>query len=181
MSRISTPLLIAALALPIAGCGQPAAPTPDTAATATSTETTGVARETVQREGTPVVAVAPATAIASQPGPDGSQVDLIKLAVTGDILTATFRCSSQDRINTEAFRLTDISAIDDATAQRISVLKDNAGNWLASAPSGDSIMASCEAKPGIFWVKFPAPPATSKTVSLNLPKTAPFDGMPVTR
>jgi hypothetical protein len=36
-------------------------------------------------------------------------------------------------------------------------------------------------KPGIFWVKFPAPPATSKTVSLNLPKTAPFDGVPVTR
>lgn len=129
----------------------------------------------------PVTPIAPATAIQSQPGPDGSQVDLIKLAVTGDILTATFRCSSQDKINTEAFRVEGISIIDDATSQRISVLKDNAGDWLASSVAGNSIMADCEVKPGIFWAKFPAPPATSKTVSVNLPDTAPFDGVTVTR
>lgn len=182
MTRFTTLALAASLALPLAACGQSATPAPAATETVATTDAgAGVSRETVRREEAAVTPVAPATAIQSQPGPDGSQVDLIKLAVTGDILTATFRCSSQDRVNTESFRLENISLIDDATSQRISVLKDNAGNWLASSPAGNSIMASCEAKPGIFWMKFPAPPATSKTVSINLPNTAPFDGVPVTR
>lgn len=179
-ARSFTALALVA-AFPLAACSvSEDNPANQTAASETAA-TAGVTRETVEREEAPVVPVAPATAIQSQPGPDGSQVDLIKLAVTGDILTATFRCSSQDKINTESFRLEGISIIDDATSQRISVLKDNAGNWLASSPSGNSIMADCEVKPGIFWAKFPAPPATSKTVSVNLPDTAPFDGVPVTR
>ena len=120
-------------------------------------------------------------AIQSQPGPDGSQVDLLKVAVTGDILTVTARCSSDERINSASMKIADISVIDDATAQRISVLKDNAGNWLVSRPTGSNMMISCETKPGVFWAKFPAPPATSKTVSINFPETAPFDGVPVTR
>lgn len=179
-SRSFTALTVIA-ALPLAGCKvSEDDPANQTAATETPA-TSGVARETLEREEAPVTPIAPAVAIQSQPGPDGSQVDLIKLAVTGDILTATFRCSSQDKINTEAFRVEGISIIDDATSQRISVLKDNAGDWLASSVNGNSIMADCEVKPGIFWAKFPAPPATSKTVSVNLPDTAPFDGIPVTR
>lgn len=172
--------LAGTLALLVAACGG----TNDGEANETKTgeaETAGVVRETVEREEAPVAPVAPAAAIQSQPGPDGSQVDLIKLAVTGDILTATFRCSGPDKINTEAFRVEQISVIDDATSQRISILKDNAGDWLASSVSGNSMMVECEVKPGIFWAKFPAPPPTSRTVSVNLPNTAPFDGVPVTR
>ena len=71
--------------------------------------------------------------------------------------------------------------IDDATSQRIGVLKDNAGEWMASNVSGNSLNTDCEIKPGVIWAKFPAPPATSKTVSINLPKVGPFDGIPVTR
>lgn len=168
-------------ALPLAACSLAEDNPANQTAAAETAATAGVAREAVVREEAPVTPIAPAVAIQSQPGPDGSQVDLIKLAVTGDILTATFRCSSQDKINTEAFRVEEISIIDDATSQRISVLKDNASDWLASSVSGNSIMADCEVKPGIFWAKFPAPPATSKTVSVNLPDTAPFDGVTVTR
>lgn len=168
-------------ALPLAACSAPEDNPANQTEAAETPVTGGVARETVEREEIPVTPIAPSAAIQSQPGPDGSQVDLIKLAVTGDILTATFRCSSQEKINTESFRVEGISIIDDATSQRISVLKDNAGNWLASSVSGNSMMVGCEVKPGIFWAKFPAPPATSKTVSVNLPDTAPFDGIPVTR
>lgn len=168
-------------AFPLAACGSSDQPSSNQAAASDTSAAGGVTREAVVREEAPVTPIAPAAAIQSQPGPDGSQVDLIKLAVTGDILTATFRCSSQDKINTEAFRVDGISIIDDATSQRISILKDNAGDWLASSVSGNSMMVSCEVKPGIFWAKFPAPPATSKTVSINLPNTAPFDGVPVTR
>lgn len=173
--------LIVSATLPLGACSAPKDNPANQTAAAENPVTGGVARETVEREKMPVTPIAPAAAIQSQPGPDGSQVDLIKLAVTGDILTATFRCSSQEKINTEAFRVEGISIIDDATSQRISVLKDNAGDWLASSVSGNSMMVDCEVKPGIFWAKFPAPPATSNTVSINLPNTAPFDGVPVTR
>lgn len=174
----------AAAALALAGCtvsegetgNQATAPTAETADAAG-----GVARDEVAAPQPAVAPMAAQTVIQSQPGPDGSQVDLLKLAVTGDILTATFRCSSQDKSNTEGFNVEGISVIDDATAQRISVLKDNAGDWLASRVSGTTMMADCEVQPGIFWAKFPAPPASSPTVSINLPGTAPFDGIPVTR
>lgn len=175
----AVPALVAALSL--AACSAAEDAPANRTAQAEAPVSGGVVRESVQREEAPVTPAAPATAIQSQPGPDGSQVDLIKLAVTGDILTATFRCSSPDKVNTEAFRAEQISVIDDSTSQRISILKDNAGDWLASSVAGNSIMASCEVKPGIFWAKFPAPPATSKTVSVNLPGTAPFDGVTVTR
>lgn len=148
---------------------------------AAPTPAAGVTRDVVETEDAPVQPITPATAIQSQPGPDGSQLDLLKVAVTGDILTVTLRCSSGERINSESFRVPDISVIDDATAQRISVLKDNEDKWMASNVSGDRIGVACEQKPGILWAKFPAPPATSKTVSINLPQVAPFDGVPVTR
>lgn len=182
MTRFATRMLIAGLMLPLAACGQdPAPPANEASAATATTETVGVTRQEAAPEQPAAPAMPALAAIQSQPGPDGSQVDLLKLAVTGDILTATFRCSSDQRINTEAFRITDVSVIDDATSQRIGVLKDNDGNWLVSRPTGDNMMVSCETRPGVFWAKFPAPPATSRTVSINLPDTAPFDGVPVTR
>ena len=160
----------------------------DNAAGATDTATTtGVTRQEVTVEQPAVVPMPAATVIQSQPGPDGSQVDLLKVAVTGDILTVTMRCSSSDRVNSESFRIADISIIDDATSQRISVLRDNEGNALVSdfskgsSPQYDALGADCEAKPGVIWAKFPAPPATSPTISINFPEVAPFDGVPVTR
>lgn len=140
-----------------------------------------VIRETPAAVEAPVTPMAPQTAIQSQPGPDGSQVDLLKVAVTGDILTVTLRCSGTEKINSEAFGLKDISVIDDATSQRIGVLKDGEGNWLASKVAGNAIMTDCTIKPGVFWAKFAAPSAGAKTVSINLPEVAPFDGIPVTR
>lgn len=152
---------------------------PEEAATASGA---GVTREEVAAPEPERPAAMPAqAAIQSQPGPAGSQVDLLKVAVTGDILTVTMRCSSDEKINSESFDVQKISVIDDATAQRIGVLKDNAGNWLASNVNGNFLGTSCETKPGVIWAKFPAPPATSRTVSINLPEVAPFDGVPVTR
>jgi len=128
-----------------------------------------------------MTAMAAQTVIQSQPGSDGSQLDLLKVAVTGDILTVTLRCSSDKKFNTRSFALKNISVIDDATAQRIAVLKDNEGNWLASKVSGDTMFADCTLQPGILWAKFAAPSPGATTVSINLPEVAPFDGIPVTR
>lgn len=155
-----------------------------------ATAETGVTREEAKAEepeGPPVTPMTAATVIQSQPGPDGSQVDLLGVKVTGDILTVTMRCSSQERHNSESFRVAQVSVIDDATSQRIGVLKDGEGNAMVSnlSRSGnseyDSMSADCTSKPGVIWAKFPAPPATSKTVSINFPDIAPFDGVPIQR
>lgn len=173
------------LAMLLAACGGGEQTTASTEPAATETaapaESGGVTREVAEPAEPAVAPMAAQAAIQSQPGPDGSQLDLVSVKVTGDILTVTMRCSSPDRVNTESIDLDDVSVIDDATAQRIAVLKDNDGKWLASAVSGDNAMVSCEQRPGVFWAKFPAPPATSRTVSINLPGAAPFDGVPVTR
>ncbi len=171
---------LAVTGIALAGCDVSETPsTPDTAAA----PELGVTRETVTapQDEAPVARMPAQTAIQSQPGPDGSQVDLMKVAVTGDILTVTLRCSSDEKINSESFDVQKISVIDDATSQRLGVLKDNAGEWMASNVGGNSLNTECEIKPGVIWAKFPAPPATSKTVSINLPKVGPFDGIPVTR
>lgn len=166
----------------LAACNSGPAPAPQGTATTEAADSAGtVTRETPAPEAPPVTPMPAQTAIQSQPGPDGAQVDLLKVAVTGDILTVTWRCSSPEKINSQTFGLKDISVIDDATSQRIGVLKDGNGDWLASNVAGNAIMTACEVKPGVFWAKFAAPSAGAKTVSINLPEAAPFDGIPVTR
>jgi len=171
------------LTLPVAACSVSEDTANDQAEAVEAPVTGGVTREEVTPDEPPVQPIAPMAVIQSQPGPDGSQVDLLKVAVTGDILTVTMRCSSDRNVNTETFAVADISIIDDATSQRISVLEDNAGKPMVSdpVPSGDSMRGSCAKEPGVLWAKFPAPPATSSTVSINFPKVGPFDGVTVTR
>lgn len=171
-------------ALPLAACSvSEDNPANQTAASETAATGSVVREEVKAAEELAVQPMAPMTVIQSQPGPDGSQVDLLKVAVTGDILTVTMRCSSDKSVNSESFRVADISVIDDATSQRISVLKDNQGKPMVSDPNPDGAYmgADCETRPGVIWAKFPAPPATSKTVSINFPEVAPFDGVTVTR
>lgn len=150
----------------------------------------GVTREAVKTgepEGPPVTPMPAATVIQSQPGPDGSQVDLLSVKVTGDILTVTLRCSSAEKHNRESLRVNQISVIDDTTSQRIGVLRDNEGGAMVSNLSRsshsdyDTMGVDCTSKPGVMWAKFAAPPATSKTVSINFPNIAPFDGIAVQR
>lgn len=179
--RVSRPRFaaLAATALGLAACQQDAAPPAnETAATETAApaaNSNGVVRDEV----VPVTPPAP-TAIQTQPGTDGIQFALLKAAVTGDILTVTVNCTSEK--NKWAYlKFDEISVIDDTTSQRIGVLKDNAGAWMGSPLSGkDRIGVNCSPN-GVIWAKFPAPPATSPTVSINLPGVAPFDGVTVAR
>ena len=184
--RLKIFTLTGAAALALAACTTKEEPTQDGTASA---PVGGVVREEAKAEAEtpPVTPMPAATVIQSQPGPDGSQVDLLSVKVTGDILTVTLRCSSPERYNRETIRVAQVSVIDDATSQRIGVLKDNEGNALVSnlsrsgSPDNDNMMVDCTAKPGVMWAKFPAPPATSPTVSINLPGVAPFDGIAVQR
>src|SRR3546814_14978610 len=97
--------LAGAAALALAACTAKEKPTQDDTAGAATTG--GVTREEakVEPDAPPVTPMPAATVIQSQPGPDGSQGDLLSVTVPGDILTLAMRCSSPERYNRESTRV----------------------------------------------------------------------------
>lgn len=182
-------LLITSLALGLlAACNQQPSPAPaETAPSSPQGEAPAAdtaANPTVRQN--PVaarVSQAGADAIDSQPGPDGSTWDLTKAKVTGNLLTVQFtvRPKLNDDISYYG-EVADISVVDDATSQRYGIVKDEAGQPLVSDRSGDRLhLDTGRDETGIVWAKFPAPPPTSNTISINFPEVGTFDGVPVTR
>lgn len=183
--RLVAKLLVAAAAAALAACsGEKTAEQAPAGAPTDAAGATGVAREAVPAP-TPSATPAPTpvAAIQTQPGPNNYQVALNRVAVTGDVLTVALTYSGGKCCTYP--KLDEVSVIDDATAQRLSVLKDNSGKWMASPMDfrGDRLAIGLGGNdsPRQVWFKFPAPPATSKTVSIALPEVAPFDAVPVTR
>ena len=143
--------------------------------------TAGVTREEVAPPPAPVAPAVP-VAIQTQPGPKGAQVSLNKVAVTGDIMTVALSYSGGECCTYTP--VDKVSVIDDATSQRLGVLKDNAGNWMAAplwSNNSEFRVGASKDSPAQVWFKFPAPPATSKTVSITIAEVAPFDAVPVAR
>lgn len=181
-ARLMLPLLAVCL---MAACKQQ--PSPDTAATPppvdTATETATPQDPASAPQASPPPVSAP---IATQPGSKGSQWELTKVAVTGSVLTVQFNVRAGDsHLWNPSLPLSDISVVDDATAQRYSPLQDNSGKPMA-APlnSVNDKMLKLDIKKnsnGVIWVKFPAPPASSQTVSINIPDVGPFDGVTIQR
>ncbi len=171
------------VAVVVAGCsgGQPADQSADAETAQPDPVATGVTREEVEPAPAPV-APPPPVAIQTQPGPKGAQVSLNKVSVTGDIMTVSVSYSGGECcVYTPVDK---VSAIDDTSSQRLGVLKDNAGNWMAAPLYSNNTEIRVEGNqdnPAQVWFKFPAPPATSKTVSITIPEVAPFDAVPVTR
>lgn len=96
--------------------------------------------------------------------------------VSGGALRAQWRI-----VNTSAkpiyydFSWGDIYFIDPAENKKYAFLTDTEGNriidvFYGSVPPGEQRLS---------WAKFPAPPPTSTTISLNVPKFAPFEDVPI--
>lgn len=162
----------------------------DDAPTATGTNgagteaTAGVVRERTDPTPVPTPAPVEQAVIQTQPGPSGTQVALNKVAVTGDILTVQLTYTGGTESSWQTPALGEVAVIVDATSQKIGVLKDGEGNYMAS-PINSGVSKNMGFHTGqgpqIVWFKFPAPPATARTVSINIPDVVPFDGVPVTR
>ena len=137
---------------------------------------------------TPMVpASAPAPAvIMSQPGPDDSQWNLTRVSVVGQLMTVQFQVkpAAGKSLLLTGQRMDEVSLVDEASSQRYTVVKDDAGKYLASPVSGDGkrlfINTGTNAS-AVVWFKFPAPPPEAKTVSLTIPQVGPFDGVTVNR
>ena len=109
---------------------------------------------------------------------------LTKVKVTGTILTVEFQLNGQCCTN-ERIPIDQISYIDDASAKKFGVLKDESGQAMAAplemSSNKEYVDARLNGHPYTIWIKFPAPPVESKTISLNMPYIGALDGMPVAR
>ena len=172
----------------LAACKQSS---PDTGTAQPPADTSAVAAESAAQPN-PTVAQQPtapppvAAPIATQIGPKGSQWDLSKVAVTGNVLTVQFNIRTGDEnLWNPSLPLSDVGVVDDATSQRYSPLQDNSGKPMAAplnTQNDQKLKLDIKKNSnGVIWVKFPAPPATSQTVSINIPEVAPFDGVAIQR
>ncbi|MEI5984171.1 MULTISPECIES: hypothetical protein [Sphingobacterium] len=127
----------------------------------------------------------PATtnAISSKQVSDGT-INVTKVNVLGSIMTVELMLDNPEKnaININ-FPADNIYYIDDATAKKNSLLKDDAGKVMLTPTNseGKKMRYLGSDKMVLMSLKFAAPPAESKTISLTLGDYGTFDGLPITR
>lgn len=134
------------------------------------------------------VAMPETTSIQTQEYGDGNMVHLTKARVVGQILTVEFlfvpkRKPDGDYQYLSYYpKLEDLSYIDDAAAQKVSLLQDEAGIYMGSPlDSSKTQLDVSSSKPIKVTLKFPAPPPNTSSISIDLPEIGSFDAIPVSR
>jgi hypothetical protein len=133
------------------------------------------------------------SAIRTWKSPDGeTQVDLVKAAVAGDLLTVELYYHSTVPPVLMRYSVDAVSYIDEATTQKYKVIEDESGIPMASPliklqdfRSGNNVYQVEPTRVGqkttVVRFRFPAPPEKSKTISLDIPGIPEFDGVRVQR
>lgn len=204
MFHIRIKLVLAALVVTFigVGCGkkdepkpQAAAPPPPAAAVAPAPAPLAAAPATA-----PQLATAPAPAQPAAPAQNvmasqeysqnpNLRCDVLEVKrVSGGVLLIKWRLSrppavaaggltaqADDKKIFHGFSWSNIYFTDPAENKKYSSLKDSAGNWIAQGE--DKYYGAGEQQ--VFWMKFPAPPATSTKIAFVFPGFPPFDDLPV--
>jgi hypothetical protein len=129
-----------------------------------------------------------AQAIQSKPFGQGT-LALTKVKVVGQILNVEFMYIPPKNekgdykfTNEHSGKLTDFAYIDEATSKRISLLQDESGKYMTDPAAGVSNTISLAGStPKVIALKFPAPPETSPTITIDFPGAGSFDSVPVGR
>ena len=170
--------------------------------TTTSSSTTTVASTTTGASAPPATAI-PAdsttvqqTTAAPAPAASGAIVATedtnwpgVKAEVTefrrkGNTLTAKVRFTNTTGSGEPQVEIIykDVYLIDTAGGKKYEVLRDEKGNYIGATRSGWTDRWYEYIKPGeplSLWIKFPAPPAEVKAITLQIPKTPPFEDLPI--
>ena len=129
-----------------------------------------------------------APAIQSKPFGQGT-LALTKAKVVGQILNVEFMYipPKNERgdykfTNEHSGKITDFAYVDEATSKRISLLQDESGKYMTDPAAGVSNTIGLTGNsPKIIALKFPAPPETSPTITIDFPGAGSFDSVPVSR
>ncbi|OAM29953.1 phosphoribosylglycinamide synthetase [Eikenella longinqua] len=130
-----------------------------------------------------------ANAIQSKPFGEGGTLALTKVKVVGQILNVEFmyippknESGNYKFTNEHSGKVADFAYIDESTSKRISLLQDESGKYMTDPTPGVSNTISLTgSSPKIIALKFPAPAATTPTITIDFPGAGSFDSVPVSR
>ena len=129
-----------------------------------------------------------AQAIQSKPFGDGGTLALTKVKVVGQILNVEFMFIPAKKENggykytiARTGKVADFAYIDESTSKRISLLQDENGKYMVDPSPSDKDISVSGSSPRIIALKFPAPPETSPTITIDFPGAGSFGSVPVSR
>ncbi|WP_225747586.1 phosphoribosylglycinamide synthetase [Eikenella sp. Marseille-P7795] len=130
-----------------------------------------------------------ANAIQSKPFGEGGTLALTKVKVVGQILNVEFmyippknESGNYKFTNEHSGKVADFAYIDESTSKRISLLQDESGKYMTDpAPGVSNTISLTGSSPKIIALKFPAPAATTPTITIDFPGAGSFDSVPVSR
>jgi hypothetical protein len=184
MKRIVLPL---SLAIVVLACSKPAEQT--------STATSGSAQSTTQAvsaTSAPTAAPAPAPApVSAAPAAGaiatqetnwkGVSATVTEFRRKGNTLTAKVQLTNHGGADARVeIKFSETYLIDTGAGKKFNVLKDEKGEYIASLKSGWADRWYGDLKPGdsyLLWMKFPAPPAETKAITLQVPGAPPFEDL----
>jgi hypothetical protein len=113
----------------------------------------------------------------------GVVAEVTELRRKGNTLTAKVRFRNQGGAEAEPdVHYNEVYVMDLGAGKKYEVLKDEKGNYIAGLRSGWNNRWYDKVQPGqsaTIWMKFPAPPADVKTVTLQVPGMPPFEDLPI--
>ena len=161
----------------------PPAPAPEPASTSASNPSLIREPAAPQQQQDPA-----AQAIQSKPFGDGGTLALTKVKVVGQILNVEFMFIPAKKENggykytiARTGKVADFAYIDESTSKRISLLQDENGRYMVDPSPSDKDISVSGSSPRIIALKFPAPPETSPTITIDFPGAGSFDSVPVSR
>jgi len=170
------------------GCNKPAEQPTATAAPTQSAPAAAPASNPPQPvPASPTAAAAPqpaAAAIATQETNfKGVSAAVTEFRRKGNTLTAKVHVVNHGTDKPEvAFKFDEVYLLDVGAGKKYNVLKDEKGAYIASTRSGWNDRWYDYMEPGssyLLWMKFPAPPADVKVITLNLPGAPPFEDLTI--
>ena len=121
----------------------------------------------------------------TQPSSDGNlESSLLSAKVRREVLTVKikFKNISSKEIN-KRFQYDFVYYSDLDEKKKYFVLKDSEGQYIAG-PINKYRYFTCDLQPDeqrIIWMKFPAPPTTTKSIDIFIPEIMPFEEIQITR
>ncbi|MDO4226390.1 phosphoribosylglycinamide synthetase [Neisseria sp.] len=162
---------------------EPAAQAPQQAAAPTSGES--LIREPVAAQSQPTQAIQTKTI-------GNDTIHLTKAKVVGQILNVEFVAvppkapdGKYDYFAGSSHKLANFDYIDETTSKKVTLLQDENGKYMADPINNtdhkEIRIPGSTKHPLTISLKFPAPPATSPTITIDFPGVGSFDSVPVSR
>ena len=111
-------------------------------------------------------------------------VEVLKASILDNIFTVVLLYRNNGEAKERIYyNFAGVYFIDDTEKKKYHVLKDSKNKWIGAPmnSAGDISKKIAAGGKQLVWFKFPAPPATAKSVNLVIPGVLPFEELAISR